>query len=160
MALNITGRKGQVLVAESVHPEYRQVLATYLQNLHVELATVPTPDGFLDPERLKTAVSDQTACVVTQHPNFFGHLEEVEAISEVAHAKKALSVVSFDPISLGLLKRPGQYGADIAVAEGQGLGTPLTYGGPTLAGLPQEYIRQIPGRLVGQTVTATGSGVR
>src|SRR5205814_3538228 len=117
MALNITNRKGKVLVAESVHPEYRQVLATYLKNLHAELVTVPTPDGFLDPERLKTLVTDQTICVVTQHPNFFGHLEEVEAISEIAHAKKALSIVSFDPISLGILKRPDQYGADIVILD-------------------------------------------
>jgi glycine dehydrogenase subunit 1 len=158
MALNVTGRKGQVLVAESVHPEYRQVLATYLENLHVDLVTVPTSDGFLDPDQLKKVVTDQTACVVVQHPNFFGHLEEVEAISEMAHSKKALSVVSFDPISLGLLKRPGQYGADIAVAEGQGLGTPLGYGGPYLGVMAcrKEYIRQIPGRLVGQTVDRDG----
>src|SRR5262249_16036824 len=127
---------------------------TYLKNLHAELVTVPTPEGFLDPERLKKAGNDQTVCVVTQHPNFFGDLEEVEAISEIAHSQKALSVISFDPISLGLLKHPGQYGADIAVAEGQGLGTPLGYGGPYLGVLAcrKEYIRQIPGRLVGQTV--------
>ena len=158
MALNITGRKGQVLVAESVHPEYRQVLATYLANLHAELVTLPTPDGFLDPDQLRKAVSDQTVCVVTQHPNFFGHLEEVEAICEIAHSKKALSIISFDPISLGVLKRPGQYGADIVVAEGQSLGTPLGYGGPYLGVMAcrKEFLRQIPGRLVGQTVDRNG----
>src|SRR5207244_6787472 len=101
---------------------------------------------------------ETTAAVVVQHPNFFGCLEEVEALAAAAHARGALFVVSFDPISLGLLKRPGQYGADIAVAEGQGLGTPLTYGGPYLGLLAcrEEYIRQIPGRPVGQTVDRNG----
>jgi glycine dehydrogenase subunit 1 len=158
MAMNATGRKGKVLIAESVHPEYRQVLATYLANLHLELETVRTPDGFLDPDDVKRAVDDNTVCVVAQHPNFFGGLEEVDALATAAHAKKALFVVSFDPVSLGLLKRPGQYGADIAVAEGQGLGTPLGYGGPYLGMLAcrKEFIRSIPGRLVGQTVDRNG----
>jgi glycine dehydrogenase subunit 1 len=158
MATNVTGRKGQVLVAESMHPEYRQVLATYLANLHLEVVTLPTPDGYLDPARVKRAVTDQTICVVAQHPNFFGGLEEVEALAEIAHTKGALFVVSFDPISLGLLKRPGQFGADIAVAEGQSLGTPMAYGGPYLGILAcrKEYVRNMPGRLVGETVDRNG----
>jgi glycine dehydrogenase subunit 1 len=158
MAVNITGRKGKVLIAESVHPEYRQVLATYLANLHVELVALPTPNGFLDPDYIKRAVDDQTVCVVAQHPNFFGGLEEVESLAAIAHGRKSLFVVSFDPISLGLLKRPGQYEADIAVAEGQNLGTPLGYGGPYLGVLAcrKEFVRQIPGRIVGQTVDRNG----
>jgi glycine dehydrogenase subunit 1 len=158
MALNITGRRGQVLVARSVHPEYRDVLKTYLTNLNVALAELPTPDGYLDPDALKKAVTDQTACIVIQHPNFFGNLEEVEAIGKIAKENGALFVVSFDPISLGILKRPGQYGADIAVAEGQGLGTPMAYGGPYLGILAcrKEYVRQLPGRLVGETVDRNG----
>jgi glycine dehydrogenase subunit 1 len=107
---------------------------------------------------LKRAIDDQTLCVVTQHPNFFGCLEEPEALANVAHQAGALFIVSFDPISLGLLKRPGQYGADIAVAEGQCLGNPMSYGGPYLGLLAcrEEYVRKMPGRLVGQTLDRHG----
>jgi glycine dehydrogenase subunit 1 len=158
MAVNATDRTGKVLVAASVHPEYRQVLATYLADLNIEIVTLPTPKGFLDPDDLKRAVDEQTAGVVVQHPNFFGALEEVEALAAAARAKGALFVVSFDPISVGLLKRPGDYGADIAVAEGQCLGNPLMYGGPYLGLLAcrQEHVRKMPGRLVGQTVDRHG----
>jgi glycine dehydrogenase subunit 1 len=158
MALTVTGRLGKVVVAESVHPEYRLTLSTYLANLETRVQTLPTPHGFLDPDDLKKAVDDTTAAVVVQHPNFFGCLEEVEALAEAAHARGALFVVSFDPISLGLLRRPGQYGADIAVAEGQSLGTPLAYGGPYLGLLAcrEQFVRKMPGRLVGQTVDRHG----
>jgi glycine dehydrogenase subunit 1 len=158
MALNVADGRREVLVAESVHPEYRQVLATYLANLNAKVVTLPTPDGSLNPDDLRKAVTDKTVCVVAQHPNFFGNLEDMAALTEVARGKGALSVVSFDPISLGLLKRPGQYGADIAVAEGQSLGTPMGYGGPYLGIMAcrQEFVRKIPGRLVGQTVDRTG----
>ncbi len=158
MALTATGRHGRILIAESVHPEYRQILATYLANLDPQVVTLPTPHGFLDPDDVKKALTDDTACVVAQHPNFFGCLEEVEALAAAAQARGALFVVSFDPISLGLLKRPGQYGADIAVAEGQCLGTPLSFGGPYLGMLAcrEEFVRKMPGRLVGQTVDRNG----
>jgi glycine dehydrogenase subunit 1 len=158
MALGIHPKRHKVLMADSVHPEYRRTVETYLANLDARLTTLPVPNGFLDPEDLKRAVDDETVCVVVQHPNFFGCLEEVEALAEAAHARGALLVVSFDPISLGLLKRPGQYGADIAVAEGQSLGTPLAYGGPYLGLLAcrQEFVRKMPGRLVGQTVDRQG----
>jgi glycine dehydrogenase subunit 1 len=158
MALHVTGRKGDVIVPETVHPEYRQVLATYLTNLGVKLVTLPCPAGFLDPDDLKKAVSDQTAAVVVQHPNFFGHLEEAAEVTGIAHAAGALAVASFDPISTGLLKRPGEYGADIAVAEGQCLGTPMGYGGPYLGVMAcrSEFVRKIPGRLVGETTDRTG----
>jgi glycine dehydrogenase subunit 1 len=158
MSLNLTDGRREVLVAESVHPEYRQVLSTYLANLNAKIITLPTPDGYLNPDDLKKAATDQTVCVVVQHPNFFGHLEEMQALTDIAHSRGALSVVSFDPVSLGLLKRPGQYGADIAVAEGQCLGTPMGYGGPYLGIMAcrQEFVRKIPGRLVGQTVDRNG----
>lgn len=158
MALNVNGKRHKVLIPESVHPEYRQTLATYLANLDAHVETLPAPGGFLDPDDLKKAVDDQTACVVVQHPNFFGCLEEVEALSAAAKARGALFVVSFDPISLGLLKRPGQYRADIAVAEGQCLGNPMSYGGPYLGLLAcrEEFVRKMPGRLVGQTTDRHG----
>jgi glycine dehydrogenase subunit 1 len=160
MAMSVTGRSGKVVVADSVHPEYRLTLSTYLANQETRIETLPTPGGFLDPDDLKRAVDDQTACVVAQHPNFFGCLEEVEELARVAHDRGALFVVSFDPISLGLLKRPGQYGADIAVAEGQCLGNPMAYGGPYLGILAcrgdTAFVRKMPGRLVGQTTDRRG----
>jgi glycine dehydrogenase subunit 1 len=158
MAMSVSPRRHKVLLAESVHPQYRQALTTYLANLEARITCLPTPEGFLDPDHLRRELDDQTLCVVVQHPNFFGSLEEVEQLAEVAHARGALFIVSFDPISLGLLQRPGQYGADIAVAEGQCLGNPMAYGGPYLGILAcrQEYVRKMPGRLVGQTVDRRG----
>src|SRR5262249_49739586 len=158
MALGVTQRTGEVLVAESVHPEYRQTLATYTANLHCRVRTLPTPDGFLNPADVKAAVNDTTVAVIAQSPNFFGHLEEMRAIGEAARRVGAVFSASFDPVSAGLLKRPGDYGADIAVAEGQGLGVPLGYGGPYLGILAcrNEYVRKVPGRLVGQTTDRNG----
>jgi glycine dehydrogenase subunit 1 len=160
MAMAVTGRTGKVIVPESLHPEYRQTLDTYIANLEPKVETLPTPNGFLDPDDLKKALDETTCCVIVQHPNFFGGLEEVEALAKVAHDRGALFVVSFDPISLGLLKKPADYGADIAIAEGQSLGTPLAYGGPYLGILAcrgdASVIRKMPGRLVGQTVDRNG----
>ena len=158
MALSINPERHGALIAESVNPEYRQSVATYTANLPVKVRTLPTADGFLDPDALKKAINDGTLCVIVQHPNFFGHLEEVDAIGRLCQERGALFVVSFDPISLGLLKRPGQYGADIAVAEGQCLGNPMAYGGPYLVFMAcrEQFVRRIPGRLVGQTVDRNG----
>jgi glycine dehydrogenase subunit 1 len=158
MAMTVTGRFGKVVVAGSVHPEYRSTLVTYLANLEPRIETLPAPNGYLDPDDLAKAVDDTTSCVVVQHPNFFGCLEEVEALAAATHRHGALFVVSFDPISLGLLKRPGQYDADIAVAEGQCLGNPMAYGGPYLGLLAcrQQFVRKMPGRLVGETLDRRG----
>jgi glycine dehydrogenase subunit 1 len=158
MALNVAPKRHKVLIAESVHPQYRLTLETYLANTDARVTTQATPHGTLDADDLKKVVDEETACVVVQHPNFFGYLEEVEALSTAAHAKGALFIVSYDPISLGLLKRPGQYGADIAVAEGQSLGNPMTYGGPYLGLLAcrEEFVRKMPGRLVGETTDRNG----
>jgi glycine dehydrogenase subunit 1 len=158
MAIGATRRHGKVVVPASLHPEYRQTIATYLENLETELVTVGAPDGKISPDELRAALDDQTACVLVQQPNFFGVLEEMEAISQVAHDAGALLVVAFDPISLGLLKRPGDYGADIVVAEGQSLGTPMQYGGPYLGIMAcrQEFVRRMPGRIAGETVDRDG----
>jgi glycine cleavage system P protein (glycine dehydrogenase) subunit 1 len=158
MAMSIHPKRNKVLIAESVHPEYRQTLATYAADLPIEVVTLPTPEGFLDPDALKKAIDDHTLCVILQHPNFFGCLEEPEAVSKICKERGALFVVSFDPISLGLLKRPGHYGADIAIAEGQCLGNPMVFGGPYLGIMAcrQEFVRKIPGRLVGQTTDRHG----
>jgi glycine dehydrogenase subunit 1 len=158
MAISIDPDRPKVLIAESVHPEYRQTLKTYLANLAKEIVTLPAPNGAIDPAELKKQIDDKTLCVIVQHPNFFGHLEEVDAISKACKEKGVLFIVSFDGISVGLLKRPSQYGADIAVGEGQMLGTPMQYGGPYLGMMAcrEQFVRKIPGRIVGQTVDRTG----
>jgi glycine dehydrogenase subunit 1 len=157
MATSATGRS-RVVTSSSVHPEYREVLATYLANLDMELVTVGAADGTISLDELSAAVNLQTACVLIQHPNFFGCLEEVDAISKLAHDAGALLVVSIDPISLGLLKKPGDYRADIVVAEGQSLGSPMSFGGPYLGIMAcrEAFVRRMPGRIAGQTVDRRG----
>jgi len=158
MALGITGRTGEVLIAESVHPEYRQTVITYMANLKCKVRVLPTPRGTLDPDDVAKAVNDSTVAVIAQSPNFFGHLEEMESIGAAAKNAGAIFIAAFDPVSVGILKRPGDYGADIAVAEGQGLGVPLGYGGPYLGILAcrKEFVRKIPGRLGGQATDRNG----
>ena len=158
MAIAATRRSGRVVTAASVHPEYRQIVDTYLAHMNVETRSVGTPSGVVRPEDLEAALDDQTACVLLEHPNFFGCLEQIETLAEITHRAGALLVVAVDPISLGLLKRPGQYGADIVVAEGQSLGIPLQFGGPYLGILAcrEEFVRRMPGRLVGLTVDRHG----
>jgi glycine dehydrogenase subunit 1 len=158
MALHTTGRR-RIVTVRSVHPEYRQVMATYLANMDVETIVVDTPSGAAAPADLEAAVDDQTACVLLQHPNFFGCLEEMDAAAEIAHKHGAIFIAAVDPISLGLLKRPGEYGADIVVAEGQSLGNPMAFGGPYLGVMAcrEQFVRRMPGRLIGQTVDRRGN---
>jgi glycine dehydrogenase subunit 1 len=158
MCLSVTRREGKVVVATSVHPEYREILRTYLANLNTELITVTAPDGTVDLNELRAAVDGQTAGVLLQHPNFFGCLEDVPAVAKMAHDAGALLVQVCDPLSLGLLKRPGDLGADIAVAEGQSLGTPMLFGGPYLDILAcrETFVRRLPGRIAGQTTDRRG----
>ena len=158
MAMRVTDRNSKVAILGSVHPEYRAVLKSYCKQLGIEIITIPTPNGYADPELVKKALDDQTACLLIQHPNFFGCLEEVEECIAAAKAVGALSVVSFDPISLGVLKTPGELGADIAVAEGQSMGVPLQYGGPYLGVMTcrNEFLRKMPGRIIGTTSDRLG----
>ena len=157
MALHATGRK-RVVVAESVHPEYRLVLRTYLTNLGIELVEAPTPRGVVESNELLAAINLETACVLIQQPNFFGCLESARALGQAARSVGAAYIVAVDPISLGVLERPGEYGADIVVAEGQSLGTPLSYGGPYLGILAcrDSFVRRLPGRIAGETVDRRG----
>jgi glycine dehydrogenase subunit 1 len=158
MAVSSTGRYGKVVVPASLHPEYRQTIATYLLNLGVELVTIGTPSGVVNPNDLAAAVDDTTACIIVQQPNFFGCIEDAELLAKIAHDAGALVVAAFDPISLGLLKRPGDWGADVAVAEGHTLGTPMQYGGPFLGIMAcrEKLVRRMPGRIAGQTVDRRG----
>ena len=159
MAMRCTDRTGRVVVLGSTNPEYVATLKTYLVNKSTTIDVIPTPDGVANIAELEKLLDDHTACVVVQQPNFFGCLEEVESIGKLAHGAGALLVVSFDPLSTGMLKRPGDVGADIAVAEGQSLGTPLQFGGPYLGILAcrQQFVRKMPGRLIGQTVDRNGN---
>jgi glycine dehydrogenase subunit 1 len=158
LAMSVTGRAKKVVVAASVNPEYRQILETYFACIGAELVTVPAPTGKVDPAAVAAAIDSETACVYLQHPNFFGCLEDVSAIAKIAHDAGALLVQSFDPISLGVLKRPGDMGVDVAIAEGQSLGTPMLYGGPYLGIMAcrEEFVRRMPGRIAGQTVDRRG----
>ena len=158
MAMSATKRNGKVVAPASVHPEYRQILETYLASLDTELVTVPADDGATALAALEATVDEDTACVLVQHPNFFGSVEQTEDIAHIAHQKGALLIVAFDPISMGLLKRPGDCGADIAVAEGQSLGTPMQYGGPYLGIMAcrEKFVRRLPGRIGGETVDRRG----
>ena len=158
MAMRVTNRHQKIVFLGTVHPETLQVIKTYTSRLGCEICIVPIKNGIVDPEEAAKYLDDQTACLVIQQPNFFGCLEEVEPLVEAAKQVGALSVLSFDPISMGMLKRPGDYGVDIAVAEGQSLGTPLQYGGPYLGILAckKKYVRKMPGRLVGTAKDRNG----
>ena len=158
MAIRSLNNRRRVVILGSVHPEYREILVTHLQHLNCELVTIPTPAGTADIAQVQAALNDQTACLVVQQPNFFGCLESAAELMAAAQKVGALGIVSFDPLSLGVLKRPGDYGADIAVAEGQSLGTPLQYGGPYLGILTcrESLMRKMPGRLIGQTTDRLG----
>jgi len=151
-------RKHEVIISRAVHPDYRRTLRTYAHNLELNVIEVPSKHGATDIEALKDLVSEETACVILQSPNFFGCIENMAIAAEVAHGKKALFVACVDPISLGILTPPGEYGADIAVGEGQGLGIPMGFGGPHLGFLTcrKEHMRQMPGRVAGETRDSQG----
>lgn len=154
---NADGRR-QVVVPQSLHPEYRQCLKTYFQWIGAELVEVPTPNGTIELSRWKAAISDKTACVILQQPNFFGIVEDLRPLAEVAKQAGASVVGAVDPISLGILQNPSTWHADVVVAEGQTLGNPLQYGGPYLGILAcrEAFVRRLPGRIAGQTIDRSG----
>lgn len=158
MAANVTNR-GTIIVAPSVHPDYRRVMRTYVQGLdfNVVAGTIGR-DGAIDPNRLRPHLGEDVACVVVQYPNFLGHLEDLEALATVAHEAGALLIVDVNPIALGILVSPGEVGADIVVGEGQPLGIAPSFGGPYLGlfATRERFIRNLPGRIVGATTDAKG----
>lgn len=147
-------RKGEkFLVAKTLHPEYYQTLSTYTKPLGIKLIQIPyTQRGTLDIPRLEDEMDDKVTGVIIQNPNFFGHLEQVDKIEKMVHKSDSLYIVSCDPVSLGILSAPGEYNADIAVAEGQSLGNPPYLGGETLGIFTtrRKFLRQMPGRIVGE----------
>ncbi|MBP7176516.1 MAG: aminomethyl-transferring glycine dehydrogenase subunit GcvPA [Thermoclostridium sp.] len=156
-ACHTTGRK-EILAALSVHPESREVLSTYSRFSGNKVTEVGFQRGRLDLAELEAKLSEKTAAVVVQSPNFFGAIEDLKEIAFIAHKAKALLIVSCDPISLAILKSPGELGADIAVGEGQSMGNPLSFGGPYLGffAAKKELLRRMPGRIVGETFDKEG----
>jgi len=157
MALRVTGRN-RVLVDDSVSPIYRTMIRSYTRNLGIELVETPAQGGLPDRDALRQRLDTHVAAVIVQNPTFFGCIDDVTDIGEMAHAAGALLVVSVYPISLGLLKTPGQMGADIVTGEGQSLGLSLNFGGPYLGfmGARMEHVRKMPGRIAGQAKDAQG----
>lgn len=159
LAAGATRRK-QLVVSRAVHPEARQLIATTAKGLGLEIAEVDyiAADRTTNLELLEQAVSDKTAAVIVQSPNFFGCIERLADIAPLAHAQGALLAVSVNPLSLGLLEPPGRLGADIVVGDAQPLGIPQSFGGPTCGffAVAEPLMRRMPGRIVGQTVDRSG----
>jgi glycine dehydrogenase subunit 1 len=152
MACRVTGRRAAA-IARSVHPEYRQVLRTYAQHQGLDISEVPfLQNGRIDTASLEKQVTDKTACVLIQSPNFFGTIEDVAAVADLVHKKGALLAVSIsEALSLGVVKPPTK--ADIVSMEAQSFGVPLGFGGPYAGVLAtkEKFVRQMPGRLVGES---------
>ena len=161
MALRIT-RRTRIVLAGSLHPEYRAVVGAYLDGKGVELVTtgVSLAGGALSLDSITARVDETTACCIVQQPDFFGTIQDLGALVARCREVGALVVIAVpEPVSLGLLKTPGAWGADVAVGEGQPLGLPLNYGGPGVGIMTckQEHLRQLPGRIVGQTTDHAGT---
>ncbi len=150
--------RSEIVLAGGVHPLARRVMATYCAGGGLRLRDAAAPEGTMDLAGARAQVGPRTAALVIQSPNFYGCLEDVAAAGEIAHAAGALLVVASDPVNLGVLEAPGRLGADIYVGEGQGLGVPMSFGGPNLGvfAAKWELVRRMPGRLVGATVDVAG----
>jgi glycine dehydrogenase subunit 1 len=156
IAKHATGRT-KVVVTEATNPQVRQVVKTYAPGFGLEIVEVPHANGTTDPDALAAAAKD-AAAVIFQQPNFFGCLEPAPELAAAANDAEALAIAHVDPMSLGLLEAPGRYGCAIALGEGQGAGNFMAYGGPHYGFLAarQEFIRRMPGRIVGETVDTAG----
>ena len=151
-------RRKKLLVSEAVHPESRAVLTTYAKGQYLELEVVPSKDGVTDTEQLASMMSDDTAGFIMQYPNFFGRIENLSEIEKIVHDHKGMFIVSSNPLSLGVLKPPGEFGADIVIGDAQPFGIPTAFGGPHCGyfAVTTKLMRKVPGRLVGQTVDEEG----
>ena len=151
-------RRNKVIISRTVNPDYREVVKTYAYGQNIEVVEVGLENGLVDLNDLASKLDDTVAGVLVQYPNFFGGIEDLKKIGEMAHEKKALFVAAVNPIAMGLLEAPGNLGADIVVGEGQSLGNSIAFGGPYLGMLAttKEHVRRIPGRVVGQTTDLDG----
>ncbi|GIO96864.1 putative glycine dehydrogenase (decarboxylating) subunit 1 [Paenibacillus lautus] len=157
LASGATKRK-KIVISRAVHPEAREIVLTSAHGLDLDVVEVGIVNGVTDLEALAAAITEDTAAVLLQSPNFFGCIEDVKSIEPLVHEKKALLVLSVNPLSLGLLESPGVLGADIVVGDAQPLGIPASLGGPTCGffAVSEPLMRRIPGRIVGQTVDQDG----
>lgn len=157
LASGATKRK-KIVISRAVHPEAREIVLTSARGLDLDVVEVGIVNGVTDQDALAAAITDDTAAVLLQSPNFFGCIEDVKSIEPLVHEKKALLVLSVNPLSLGLLESPGVLGADIVVGDAQPLGIPASLGGPTCGffAVSEPLMRRIPGRIVGQTVDQDG----
>lgn len=159
MAANVT-RRDEIVISKTVNPSSREVLKTYAHLQDLKVIEIDEDNGVTDVEKLKENITDKTAAVIVQSPNFFGLIEDLEGMGEITHSqKKTMFVTSVDPISLGILKTPASQGADIVVGEGQSLGIPLAFGGPYLGfmAVKKRHMRKLPGRIIGETKDADGN---
>lgn len=157
MAVRFTGRN-KIIMDSGVNLIYRTMLYTYTSNLSIEFVEIPVVHGQSSREELSKYLDDKTAAVILQNPNFFGAVDDHSDVVEKVHKVGALAIASVYPVSLGMLKSPGEMGFDIATGEGQSLGIPLSFGGPYLGfmAVKKELVRQMPGRIVGATVDKDG----
>jgi len=161
MSLRLT-HKNKIIVSNLLHPHYKETIKTYLAPHQPEIIDLPYKNGLIDIEKLKTLLDENVTSVIIQNPNFFGGIESMAEISEIVHFKSILLInVITESMSLGILKAPGEMGADIVAGNAQSFGMDLNYGGPYNAYLAtkKQYIRQIPGRIVGETVDVDGKRV-
>ncbi len=151
-------RMNKVLLPSTLNPRYKAVVQTYVENSEIELVEIAETGFIMDENDLEGKFTDDVAAVIVQHPNYYGFLENIENIVELNENKKALIIQVYDPISLGILKTPGGFGVDIAIAEGQVLGNPQNYGGPYvgLFSVTEKLVRKMPGRLAGITTDTEG----
>ena len=158
MAAASTNRS-KILVSKAVHPETRAVLKTYAKGQHLEVEEIEINNGQTDLELLKKSFTEDVATVIVQYPNFFGIVEDLAAVSELAHGNKSLFIVSANPMALPVLKAPGEYNADVVVGDNQPMGIPVSFGGPHVGffAANSKLVRKMPGRIVGQTSDDEGT---
>jgi glycine dehydrogenase subunit 1 len=151
-------KRNRAVICGTVNPQVIETVKTYCYGAGVELIVLENDGGLCDYKKLKEAVDDGTSCVIAQMPNFYGLIEDYDRISSAVHSAGGKFIMSVYPVSLGLLKTPADYGADIAVGEGQSLGLPLAYGGPYLGFMAckEAMQRKLPGRIVGETTDRNG----
>ncbi len=151
-------KKVRVLAAETANPQVLATIKTYCNGRGAELELVPSRDGAVDTEALASMMDERTACFYMEQPNYYGVIEDTDTCSQVVHEKGARLIMGCNPVSLAVLPAPAEYGADIAVGEGQPLGLPMAFGGPYLGYMAatKEMMRKLPGRIVGETVDSEG----
>ena len=151
-------KRRKAIISETTNPQVIQTIQTYCKWLGMEIVILPSKEGTTDLNLLKATVDEETACVYIQQPNYFGQIEEAGTIAEITHSVEAKYIMGCNPISLAILKTPAEYGADIAVGEGQPLGMPLSFGGPFLGFMAttEKLMRKLPGRIVGETKDING----